>query len=165
MGYIYLPSIEAEFSVWDETEAEEYFSPMELSDAKPAQMVVAMDLANHGQVGLPADFLDEAAELVKSHFETKPVDVRDRQHTFGNCKPAEEIQTAGRWAHDAHLYRAHNGAVDCVASNPEGVPCNACWNLFDLVMEAEGLLSDIGYVTEWDDGVRVWKVVALNADA
>lgn len=143
--YVYVPDDDSEFGpVWEASEAREYFTPDELADAAPAEPVVSLD----GWRGhyLAAAYLSEAADLVET-----------------DDMPERGVETIAEWRKASDAYDKHGGyGCGPTVTLPSGdnVPglCEYCENIHEIADEAESVLGDLGYITQWNDGVSVWKV-------
>jgi hypothetical protein len=159
--YLYVPDDDSEYGpVWSVTEASDVFSAQELADALPAELVI--NLGGHRGHYLTADWLSEAADLLEScQLDCATYHLDDP----GRRGLRDAVENAKCDANDAWArYHAHNDLVgrDASLEADYGTECDddcACHYVSDLADDVESLLSELGFVTEWNDGVRTYRLV------
>lgn len=153
--YLYVPDDDSEFGpVWSTMEAREVFTVEELASAQPAELVISLDGARGHY--LAAGYLDNVADLL-DNVTTHVTPVRPG---MVHAAKVEE------WRKAAAAYESHQGLFSddsCQASpvgdyDSDSGMCSACEYIHEIADEAESILSDLGYVTIWNDGVQVFRV-------
>lgn len=158
--YLYVPDDDSGYGpVWTTDEARENFTDEELAEASPAELAISLD----GWRGhyLAADFLGVAADLL----EACQLDCA----TFHLDDPAKRglRDRVDAMVHEANeawgRYHAHNDVVgadpdqqaDYGTECPEDCPCEFVHEITD---DMESVLSELGFVTTWNDGVSVYQL-------
>jgi hypothetical protein len=158
--YVYVPDDDSEFGpVWSTSEALEEFPDDELAEARPADRVISLE----GWRGhyLAADWLSCAADLLESCQLDCATYHLDDPANFGLRDRVDAM------VHEANessaRYHAHNDVVgadagvqeDYGTECPEDCPCEWISGVADSM---ESVLTDLGFVTIWNDGVQTFKV-------
>jgi hypothetical protein len=150
--YLYVPNDDSEYGpIWEASEAREEFTAEELADAQPAELV-AMREGARGHY-LAATFLDDAADIVDDHAWNDD-EVREVR---GDMVPMAE-----GWRRVAAAYNEHGGSYcpeDAAGYGSDTKLCGDCEYIHDDVDTAEGVLSDLGYITTWNDGYVIHRVL------
>jgi len=168
--YLYVPDDDSEYGpIWEESEAREMFTADELADrgVVPAELII--DLGGHRGHYITADWLSAAADLL----ETCQLDCAtyhlDDPERFALRDRVERLKSEANeaWAR----YHAHNDLVgadpdqqgeygsDCSRNDDGSLAC-PCEFISELADDVESVLVDLGFVTEWGDGVRTYRVGA-----
>jgi len=173
--YLYVPDDDSEYGpVWEESEAREMFTADELADrgVVPAELVI--DLEGWRGHYITADWLSEAADLLEScqlDTATYHLDVVAAEYLPPDRSGETFRDRVERLKHEANeawaRYHAHNDVVgadpdqvsDYGPECPRGMTC-PCEFISEVADDVESLLGDLGFVTEWSDGVRTYRVGA-----
>ena len=152
--YLYVPDDDSEYGpIWEEREARESFTAEQLEDALPADLVVSLD-GSRGHY-LAAAFLAEGAILLEEATvgSGTAVDLSLPEHRELRDRIADLIPEAMT---TSDTYDAHQGLFSGVdACEPM---CERCEFIHDDCDAVEAALSDLGYVTTWNDGVTIHRV-------
>lgn len=131
--YLYLPDYDGEYSIVHVSEYDE----SEHGKSKDAELVLSLE-GNRGHY-LSADFVINAARLL----DDKELSTQDREQL------AEHVENAS-------TYNQHQGLFSGVeACEPM---CGACEYVVEDAYAVEAMLSEHGFVVEWNDGVAVYRV-------
>lgn len=147
--YVYVPDDDSEYGpVWSSYEAVTEFTPAELADAVPATMVANRD-GHHGHY-LAAEYLDCASGIMTLAASES---LSPWECVFLLARAADDVDTSV-------AYNEHAPEGTCDPDDPDPVPflCPRCEFIHDQVTEAEDILSELGHVSEWNDGFHIYRV-------
>jgi len=159
-NYLYIPDNDSEYGpVWPCDDQLDQFTAEQLAEATDAELVVSLD-GTRGHY-LAASYLAETADLMESA--TLGIGTTVDLSLPENFPLRDRVSEVMRDALEtSDAYERHQSLFTedtCQDDGAEpGALCSRCEYISDDADAAESVLSDLGYVTEWNDGVRIFRV-------